>query len=157
MSDSFQYMFSRDLIFLDVEADSWEDLLKKLGNILHDRGYVTDDYVEALLEREKEYPTALPTEGVKVALPHTYAQYSLRPAILVANLKKPVVFKEMGNSGDDIPVELVFSIVVTDPKSQIIVLKKLMDIFSKKKVLKELKKANTIDNTYEILKREFLN
>lgn len=155
MTDAFIEMFSEKMILLDYEAKNREDLLTKLSRYLYDSGYVAETFANAILEREKEYPTGLPTEGVKVALPHTYPVHTKRPCILVVNLRNPIAFKEMGNGVNDILAELVFAIVVTEPKSQIMSLQKLMGIFTKKELLLELKNAVTVRDTYAILKREF--
>ena len=155
MTEAFIDMFSEKLILLDYEATNCEDLLNKLSCYLYDNGYVAKTFASAILEREKEYPTGLPTEGVKVALPHTYPVHTIRPGILVVNLRNPIAFKEMGNGVNDIMAELVFAIVITEPKSQIMALQKLMSILTKKDLLLELKNALTIKDTYAIIKREF--
>lgn len=147
-------MFNRDFILFDVEAKNKEELIKLLADKLYDAGYVKDTFLNAVLEREKVYPTGLPTGGVKVALPHTYAEHVLKPIIVIANLKNPVAFKEMGNGVNDIMAELVFMLAVTDPKNEVTLLQKLMGIFSKEDVLLKLKSSRDAETTLGILEGE---
>jgi PTS system galactitol-specific IIA component len=78
-----------------------------LSRSLYQAGYVKDTFEEAVLKREEEYPTGLPTVGYGVAIPHTDAEHVLKPTIAVGVLKKPVVFKEMGYPDSTVNVSLV--------------------------------------------------
>lgn len=147
-------MFSKEFILFDLEADNKEELLNQLAGKLYNAGYVKDTYADAVLERENVFPTGLPTAGVKVAIPHTYAIHVNKPIIVVASLKKPVAFKEMGNGINDVMAELVFMLAVTDPKNEVTLLQKLMNIFTKENVLLELKASSDVDTTLNILQRE---
>ena len=112
-------MLDRELIFLNFEADDREDLLSRLSDILYEKGYENESFKQAILEREKVFPTGLPTLGVKVALPHTDTEHVIKPAILISTLKEPVVFKEMGNGVNDIDVGIVFLLAVKNPAYQV--------------------------------------
>lgn len=124
-----------ELVLLDYEAGDSETLLTQLAAVLYSKGYVKDSYAKAVLEREKVFPTGLKTLGVEVAVPHTDPSHVRQPAILIARLASPVLFKEMGNSGKDVAVRLVFMLAVTDPKEHLATLSKLMAIFSNKEKL----------------------
>ncbi|RKD30518.1 PTS sugar transporter subunit IIA [Thermohalobacter berrensis] len=147
-------LFNPELILFDVTANDRTELLKKLSQKLKEKGYVRESFEEAVIEREKVYPTGLPTPGVSVALPHTDSIHVLKPVILIANLKRPVAFKEMGNGIRDILAELVFMLAINQPEKQIEVLKKLMSIFSKKDVLLAIKEAKNPSKVLEILKEQ---
>lgn len=148
-------LFHSDLILFDVSCNGRDELLKVLSRKFRDLGYVKDTFEQAVIERENTFPTGLPTDGVKVALPHTYPQHVNKPGILIANLKNPVNFKEMGNGVNDIPAELVFMLAVDQPEKQLSVLQKFMNIFMKKGVLQELKAAHDANTVLSILHREF--
>jgi PTS system galactitol-specific IIA component len=119
-----------DLILLDYYADNQNELLLQLADVLHKKGFVKESYAEAILQREKEYATGLNTMGIKVAIPHTYPVHVLKPAILVAKLSDPVLFKEMGDGQKDVEAKLIFMLAVTDPEEHLETLSKLMTIFS---------------------------
>lgn len=133
--DENEILLHEDLVLLNYEADSKEELLVRLSSILREKGYVKDSYTEGILKREEIYPTGLVTDGVKVAIPHTDAIHVEKPAILVAVLNKPVTFKEMGSNVNDVEAEMIFMLAVKNPDHQVSTLSKLMSIFSDKEKL----------------------
>ena len=70
-------------------------------------------FVTALLEREKEYPTGLPT-GVPIAIPHIH-DGCLRSFFSMAVLDTPVAFGCMGDPDETVETRLVFLFGITDP------------------------------------------
>lgn len=147
-------MLKKELIYLNLDAENRQKLLSGLSDILYKKGYVKSTFKQAILDREKVYPTGLPTSGVKVALPHTDPKHVLKPAILVSTLKKPIKFKEMGNGVNDVKVELVFMLAVKEPSFQVKLLQKLMNIFLKEDILVSIKESESVDYVYEILNKE---
>jgi len=141
--DGKQVLLHEDLILLNYEAESKEQLLQKLSKILRVKGYVKDSFTEGVLQREIIYPTGLNTNGIKVAIPHTDSIHVEKAAILVALLKNPVTFKEMGNGINDVQAKLIFMLAVKDPSVQIETLSKLMSIFSQKDILINIYNSTT--------------
>lgn len=154
MENILSDMFSPDLIMLDVAADSWKEVLRTAGDYLYGNGYVKESFTEALIQREFRYPTGLPTSGIKVALPHTDPIHVNKPGILLMNLKNPVAFKEMGSGKHDVMVDMVFVIAVTNAANEVVVLRKIMGLFTEDDVLKYLKECNDRERTYEFLTRQ---
>lgn len=149
-------LFYESLILFDVEAKDSKDLLRKLSGKLLKEGYVKESFIEAINEREEIFPTGLPTKGVKIALPHTDATHVLKSGVLIANLKKPVVFKEMGSGINDVEAELIFMLAVEKPKEQVGILKKLIGMFSKEDVLLKLKHSSNPEDVLKVLKEEIV-
>lgn len=146
-------LLHEDLILLDYEADNKEDLLNSLASILKEKGYVKESYINGILEREKEFPTGLNTEGVKVALPHTDAKHVTKAAILIAKLKDPVIFKEMGMSNSDVDAKLIFMMAVKNPDEQVKTLSKLMSILCEKETLIKLHDCTSASSVIDILSK----
>lgn len=135
-------LLDEDLVFLGMEAEDWVDVLRKLSAAAGEKGYVKDTYFDAVLERERLYPTALPTPVMKVAVPHAMERsHVVRPVIVVATLKKPIAFKEMGEGISDVPVDAVFMLAVNGDKEQLTVLQKLVSMFSDCQAMQRLKDA----------------
>lgn len=141
--DENELLLSEDLVLLNYEAESKEELLKGLSSVLREQGYVKASYTEGILQREVVYPTGLNTEGVKVAMPHTDAIHVEKSAILVALLKNPIAFKEMGNGINDVEAKLVFMLAVKNPDKQLETLSKLMSILSDKNKLISIYNSKT--------------
>ncbi|CAA7600890.1 Phosphoenolpyruvate-dependent sugar phosphotransferase system, EIIA 2 [Acididesulfobacillus acetoxydans] len=153
-TDANYTLLQPELIFSHVTASNQEDLLMDLSSKLLSKGYVKDSFADAVIARERTFPTGLFTNGVPVAIPHTDAIHVLKPGILIANLDKPIIFKEMGNGVNDVSAELIFLLAIDKPENQIDVLKKVMNILCKSEILFKIKKAQDISETLEILKQE---
>lgn len=130
-----------DLIFTDVEAENTDDIFEKLGGALTQKGYTKDSYVQALKDREAEYPTGLNIDGFGVAIPHTPVEHVNKAATCIGILKKPVEFVEMGTDDDKVDVKLVFMLAVVDPSAHIDQLQRIVTIIQDKEVMKQLAKA----------------
>lgn len=153
--DENEILLHEDLVLLDYEANSKEELLVNLSKVLKEKGYAKESYTEGILKREEIYPTGLNTAGVKVAIPHTDAIHVEKPGILVAVLNKPVTFKEMGSGVNDVEAELIFMLAVKNPSHQVTTLSKLMSIFSDKEKLLSIynskSRKEVIDNLSKVL------
>lgn len=136
-------MLHEDLVLLNYTATSQRELLNNMAQLLKDKGYVKDSYAQAIIDRENTFATGLNTNGVKVAMPHTYPEHVNKPAIMVAQLTEPVIFKEMGNNENDVAAKLIFMLAVSDPKGHVDMLGKLMSIFSDGEKLSDIYNSPT--------------
>ncbi len=143
-------IFKEDLIFMNIKGKDRNDVLSILATELYDRGYVKDTYKDAIIQREKNNPTGLPTMGVKVALPHTDTIHVNEPAIALGILEEPVIFEDMG-SGEKLEVEIVFMLAVKNPSAQVKVLKKLIDLFQDSEFLISLKNSENKSEAYRLI------
>ena len=114
------------LIITDLKAASSEEATLALANLMHEQGYTTADYAEAVLAREKVYATGLPTNP-PVAIPHADAGLAIAPGIAVGMLQNPVTFMVMGTEDVPTQVAFVFLLAVKDPKAQVVWLKGLIE------------------------------
>ena len=142
MSELF---FNESVILLDVEGDNKEEVLATIGNNLVERGLVKESFVPAIIKREGEFATGLPTAGVSVAIPHTDVEHVNKKTISVAVLKNPVDFVIMGDDSETTPVQLVFMLAMDEAHSQLSLLQKLMQVFQEEDTLKYL--VNQKDKT----------
>lgn len=80
-------LFRKELIFLNIEFDNKEDLLRMMCRKMEVMGYVTEDFENSVLEREKASSTEV---GNLIAIPHGYSRYVIHSIISVALLKNPI-------------------------------------------------------------------
>jgi PTS system galactitol-specific IIA component len=131
-------VFVRDL------AGNREEVLRRLADELAGRGLVEPSFAEAVVEREREYPTGLLFPGGGVAIPHTDAHHCRSPAVAVGLLAAPVEFEVMGGpEGERVAVEAVVMLSVPDPADQAPTLSALMRALSGAGSLRELAAAAT--------------
>jgi PTS system galactitol-specific IIA component len=141
-----------ELVLLHYEADSAEDALRALAAVLYDDGAVKDTYFDAMMERERAYPTGLPTEGIKVALPHAGVEHVHYSALAVATLAHPVKFHEMGAPDNELDVEIILMLANADPDEQVQTLRRLVDMFDEPASLVALKEAATSAEVVRLLR-----
>lgn len=109
-----------------LEADDAPAALRALSARLREIGAVTDSFEAAVLRREEEHPTGLPTL-VPAAIPHTDPEHVITPGFAVAVPKDPVAFGEIGSSGQrTIWAELIIMLVLADATSQLTALQNLV-------------------------------
>ena len=84
-------------IILDCTADSCEAVIRTAVERLTENGYTDPQYADAVIERERAYPTGLPTEEVVTALPHANSSCVKKTGVCVVRLQSPVAFGNMGD------------------------------------------------------------
>jgi PTS system galactitol-specific IIA component len=140
-------------IAIHLDAKRSTDVIKHLGGILHKRGYVKDNFIEATLAREASMPTGLPLGGnVNAAIPHVDIEYVNHPAIALATLVKPVIFQNMVEPEEDVPVQLVIMLALDQPKSQIEMLQQVVNILQSPAVIDQLMLAESAEEVCSILR-----
>lgn len=140
-----------NLVFPNVEARSPDGVLDQLGGALTKAGYGKGSYVQALKDREEEYPTGLNVNGIGVAIPHTPVDYVNDTVTCIGVLKEPVTFLEMGTD-DPVPVKLVFVLAVTDPHAHIDQLKRIVRIIQDGRVLDKLTHSQNPQEIIQVIK-----
>lgn len=145
-------LLDKPLVALELSASDSAEVLRTLANLLHREGYVKESYRDAVIAREQQFPTGLPTNGVGVAIPHADGHHVLWPGIAVATLKQPVAFGVMGSPDRTVPVALVFMLAIRDPESQVEMLRQLMGIFQDEVTLLGLREVASTDGILKILR-----
>jgi galactitol PTS system EIIA component len=136
-------VFREELVLLHPAADCAETVLRALADVLYKDGAVKESYFDAMLAREKLYPTGLPTEQVKVALPHADVEHVNYSAMAVAILSQPVQFCEMGTADSPLDVEIILMLANADPAEQVQTLRRLVEMFDEPASLVALRDAQT--------------
>lgn len=150
-------MLKREMVFPDLEASDFEEVLRKLGGTVTKAGYAKDTYADALVEREKEYSTALDVEGYGVAIPHTPVDHVLDTVIPVAILKEPVEFIQMGTDDETIGVRIIFMLTLAGKPGEhdhLDQLQRVLAIIQDTGVLDQLLAAKDADEIMNIIKEK---
>lgn len=142
------------LILPELKAQSYEDIMKQLGSALIQEGYAKESYVDALIQREKEFPTGLDVNGVGVAIPHTDISHVNRAGIAIAVLRRPVTFVQMGTEDENVDVQLIFMLAVVNPNEHIDQLQRILAIIQDTNVLKQLLSVKETKQIIQIIKEK---
>ena len=142
------------LIFSDMEAQDYQEVMKKLGGAFIENGYAHESYIDALIAREKEFPTGLDVNGIGVAIPHTDVSHVKKPGVAIAVLKQPVDFIQMGADDDIVKVQLIFMLAVVDPSAHLERLQRILQVIQDTEVLEKLLKVKDQKQIIEIIKEK---
>ena len=80
---------NENLIVPDLEAKSSDEVFEKLGGLFIAEGYCRDTYVDALKDREKDFPTGVNMGSIGIAIPHTDKQHVIKGGVAIGVLKEP--------------------------------------------------------------------
>lgn len=141
-----------DAIVLQYPAQDARDVIRLLSQKLLAKGYVHESFADAALAREAELPTGLILGGdINAAIPHTDVEHVIKPAVALATLAQPVIFRHMINPDEEVPVRLVFLMALEEPKSQVTMLQEIASILQSPQLVKQLADAASIDEITKIL------
>lgn len=140
-----------------LEASSMEEVMEGLGTVMIDRGYAKDTYVDALVERERNFPTGLDINGVGVAIPHTDVSHVLKEGMAIGKLSKPVQFTLMGTDDETTDVSLVFMLSVKDPQEHLVQLQRILEIIQDNEVLKRIMNCDNAEAIINVIKEKELS
>lgn len=108
-----------------VTARDSDELLTKMAAAVVENGHGRPSLIDAVRAREQKFPTGLPTP-VPSAIPHTDAVHVLHAGFAVATLAKPVTFAQMGGAGEQLAVEIVVLLCITEPGDQVGALQRVL-------------------------------
>ncbi len=138
---------SQDLILLDVDVESKEELFKMMATRALREGYISDlvAFSRDLWEREESASTGL---GNGVAMPHSRSGSAGRVSVIVARLRHNIPYETL----DGNPVQLVFMIAASqDNEVYLHLLSLLAKALEKPGVVAALVNAGSQHDMYDIL------
>ena len=137
------------LILLKQKFKDSEEVISTLGKLAMEQGLVNEDYLPAILEREKNYPTGLDLP-VNIAIPHIDTGVN-RSFVRIATLEEPVTFYNMDCSGSEVKARIVFVFGIMDPKDQLAILRKFAGSFADKGKIQPLLDAQNPEELIRLL------
>jgi len=142
-------MVRPSIIRLGIEADNWEDAVRKAYEPLVVNGFVSQNYVDDTVRGVRIVgPYIVITKHV--ALSHTKPREgALIPALGIGVLKKGVLF----GSEDNDPVKYIFSLSAKDNGTHLCAMSELVELLNDENFYKMLDNAQNADEVMEFLKR----
>ena len=138
-------LIDQKYIQINVEAaDCFQAIEAAASPLLRDNK-IDEGYITAACEREKIFPTGLPT-SVGVAIPHAEPDNVLEEAVSLVTLKNPVIFHGMGAPDERIEVSIVFLL------KQIETLQKIVLMIQDEMVLQKIAGAKNPEWIYNLVK-----
>lgn len=134
-------------IYSAISNADREGLLRELSATLENKGYVTETYQESIINREKMHPTGLMVEDlINIAIPHTDVEHVLKPTmVVIKHISSAFRFFRMDDPGIEIPVDVVFLLVVKESDGYVNFLAALTNLFQDAEFI-DLLASNTPEN-----------
>lgn len=138
-----------------------KEVLSSLADYLMEEKMVKESFKEAILEREKSYPTGLQFDGYGIALPHTDSEHVIKSQIAIMTLEKPVKFIEMASTDKEIDVKTIFMLALKDSNQHIKILQKVMELLQDKEAMSKIESFDdskeSVDKLIKLLEKYELN
>ncbi|MDU3688165.1 MAG: PTS sugar transporter subunit IIA [Anaerococcus hydrogenalis] len=138
-----------------------KEVLSNLADCLIEEKMVKKSFKEAILQREKSYPTGLQFDGYGIALPHTDSEYVIKSQIAIMTLEKPVKFIEMASTDKEIDVKTIFMLALKDSNQHIKILQKVMELLQDKEAMSMIESFDdskeSLDKLIKLLEKYELN
>lgn len=141
-------------IAIEGEATNWEEAIRLCGDALTANKKTNDSFKSACIEREKEYPTGLPS-AIPVAIPHSMCDGIYESSVCFLRLSKPVEFKRMDNDEKVIQTRLIFNLAIKESGEHIQFLQKLMNFLMDEEAIKHCLELD-IDQVKHYLKQNLI-
>ena len=135
-----------ELIFPKLEASNSKEVFEQVGGKFIEEGFCKDSYVDALVNRESEFPTGIDVDGFGIAIPHTRPEKgSLKIGCSLITLKEPVHFE-----GDESAVKVLICFSAVDNASHLDVLRMIME-FINEGMIDEIANVDTYDELIKLI------
>ncbi|WP_415274250.1 PTS sugar transporter subunit IIA [Aquiluna sp. Uisw_065] len=135
-----------------MQVSTLEDALKGVANTAKSLDLVHNSWLEAVIGREKDFPTGLPMV-IPVAIPHTESVHVKADGFGFFKLESPVDWGEMGSVDGTVSISMMFPLLITNPKNQVDLLMSVIDKIQASGFLESLMEAKTDKAIMEILGR----
>lgn len=148
-------LYDRELI-LKSDAQTQEEVFKEIGAFLLKKDLVNEQFTDAIIEREKNYPTGLDLAPVaeqlpNVAIPHTETEYCKSKAIVFVKLNNQITFHNMITPDETLRVKYLFFIINNEKTNQTDVLSNIMAFITNKENMRTLEQLDTAESIYKFL------
>jgi len=135
-----------DDMFLTKVSGSNEDALRQIADHLFRKGYVAHTYADALVQRERSYPTGIQLpSGLNIALPHADAQHVNRQALVIGVPDRPIQFHLMEDASKVLDAHLILLLVIKNPDGYVKFLANLTLLFQRPEFAQTVKEERYED------------
>lgn len=141
-----------DNIKLKISATSWEESIKKVGNILVDCGNVEKSYIDTMIEKVRQHGSYIVITD-SLAIPHgDISTGVINSGMALISLDKPVIFPENKS------VKFLLAFCATASKDYLDALTSFLELVDNYNFLDTINSTNSIKKILDTIKKyEFLS
>jgi transcriptional antiterminator len=145
-NESVVNLIKEELIILDADCESIEDTIYYASNNLYENGYVTSEFANDVIKREKITSTSV---GKGVAIPHSIKGFVIKPGICLIKLKKPIEWHD-----ERVDLVFVLALMFTDVKETKEFFKYFYYLLNNEKVLDDIRFSNDKKSILNIIMKQ---
>jgi len=135
-------------------GDCFEDreaLFSTVNQLLVEKDWVTDTFLQKILEREQVFPTGIDQGTYGIAIPHTDPECVKEEFIAFIMPDSPIDFQRMDDASLVISANFIFILGLNQPHQQLAMLQNLMGLMQHTELLNELSGKTTEDEILALL------
>ncbi len=132
----------KNYLAVSLSGENDKEILGQMADVMFQEGYVNEGFHNAIIRREENFPTGLPTGEINVAIPHTDPEYVNRPAVCLGILDSPVKFNVMGMENATVLVSVLFMLAIKKKEDQLGLLQKLIATCQDQEMLKVIQSGD---------------
>lgn len=148
---SVDLSLDKNLILPHLKASTQQEVLSKLADLLKKQGKVKDGYKEAIIEREGEYPTGLPSTKPRIAIPHANYKLVNDTTLAIATLDEPVTFHNMESTSETLDIQIVVMMAIGTPHGQIEMLQRVVSIIQDEELRENILAVDTAEEILDLI------
>ena len=146
------FQFDPELVQVDIVSPTRDDALREVARPLVEQGCVGPTYPDLVCERERNYPTGLPTRGASVALAHADANGGVKGNhVAGGGLRSPGPFANMEDADEELPVRIIFILAMESAHAHLEMLTCMMRLIRDEELLSSLLHLETGDEVCHAL------
>lgn len=145
---------NENLIVPDLDVKSSEDVFRTLGGKMISEGYCKNSYVDALIAREKDFPTGINMGEIGIAIPHTDKEHVKKGAVAIGVLKHPVHFFQMGTTDEPVDAKLIFMLAVENPEEHLVFLQRILMVLQDQNTLTKIMETGSKKEIIQVIKEK---
>lgn len=140
-----------DFILLNQPVSDRESLFRQVNTLLCRKDIVNDTYLQALINREENNPTAMQLETMGVAIPHVDVEHVKREQLVVVTCPEGIEFKQAEDPDEVMTVHVVFFLLLKEKDAHIDFLMKLIGLFRQTEKMDAILSTHSPDEVKKFL------
>jgi galactitol PTS system EIIA component len=140
-----------DFILLIHPGVDRESLFREVNQLLLNKNIVEGSYLQALINREENNPTAMQLETMGVAIPHVDVEHVKQEQLVVVCCPEGIEFKQAEDPEEVMTVNVVFFLLLKEKDAHIDFLMKLIGLFRQTEKMDAILKNNSPEEVKKFL------
>ncbi|CAI9398182.1 MULTISPECIES: PTS sugar transporter subunit IIA [Citrobacter] len=140
-----------DFILLNSPSVNREALFYEVNSLLCEKNIVEGTYLQALINREENNPTAMQLETMGVAIPHVDIEHVKREQLVVVTCPEGITFKQAEDPDEEMTVHVIFFLLLKEKDAHIDFLMKLIGLFRQTEKMDAILKTHSPDEVKKLL------